>query len=446
MHGLALALILVAPPKFSDEVDSLAHTALKSGARSLAVAAVKDGRVILAKGYSDDGKTSADSVFRIGSITKQFTAAVIVLMVREGKLGYDDTLGKLMPEVPADWHPVTVRQLLNHTSGIHSYTSMPSFWAISGSPVTPDGIWQHVAKGKPAPDFPIGSRWAYNNTGYCLLGSIIERVDRRPYFQSLRARILLPLGMRRTGEERNLPVIASFNAVGRPSAPLDMSWPYSAGAIVSTVRDLAKWDAALRGSFFARAERREMFHPDRATLLSSEPYGLGWDIMLRERRVIGVKHGGGINGFNSMIIRSLVGGHTVIVLNATERSVASPFAARMMELLEPNLLEKAEPIPDALPNITDGHKNLLVSLMAPKPSLDRFHPRFLASVTETELKSSLAFLASLGDLQQFQLLQSQSESGVLRRTYRARIGISDLVVVISEDSAGMIVGFSARPF
>ncbi|WP_267873649.1 serine hydrolase [Massilia sp. Se16.2.3] len=226
----------------------------KAGEPGATVIVVKDGKTILRKAYGmadAAGKKALtpDTVMRLGSITKQFTATAILLLAEEGKLSLEDDITRFFPDYPTHGKKITVEHLLTHTSGIQSYTGKPGY--VAG--MTQDMSVAAMIDGfKNDPlNFEPGADYRYNNSGYFLLGAIIEKVSGQPYATFLEQRIFTPLGMKDTayeGHERG----KAARAVGHtpadkgfaPAAPLSMTQPYAAGALVSTVDDLARWDAA----------------------------------------------------------------------------------------------------------------------------------------------------------------------------------------------------------
>ena len=189
-------------------------------------------------------------VFRYASITKQFTAALVLKLVDEGRLSLNDDLGKLLPaQTPAAWHRVTVRQLLNHTSGIPSYTAKPGFMAeaTTSRPITTQ---QLIDSTRDMPmDFAPGTAFRYNNSGYVILSALVEKVTGKPWYIALREKVTGPLGLRsiRCGCEPGPAEVAGYTQSGNPSQKIDMSFPSGAGALVGNVGDLARWATALHG-------------------------------------------------------------------------------------------------------------------------------------------------------------------------------------------------------
>ncbi|HEX6050344.1 MAG TPA: serine hydrolase domain-containing protein, partial [Gemmatimonadaceae bacterium] len=246
------------------------------------------------------------TVYRIGSVTKQFTSAAIMRLMEQGKLSLDDTLQKFFPDFPAQGNRVTVRHLLNHTSGIKSYTSLGPKWArVIRIDLAPDSLVALFAN-EPF-DFKPGDSYRYNNSGYFLLGMIIEKLSGKPYAQYLKDEFFTPLGLESTMYCDQAPLI-KHRAQGyatRPGGvfinaePLSMTQPYSAGALCSTVTDLVAWTQALSsGKVVSPASYKLMTTP--GTLNDGKPitygFGLGTGTLGGHRQV---SHNGGINGFIS---------------------------------------------------------------------------------------------------------------------------------------------------
>jgi CubicO group peptidase (beta-lactamase class C family) len=292
-------------------IDSLAATFLADGpVAGVSVAVVKGRDTILAKGYGladveNDVPATAKTVYRIGSITKQFTSAAIMRLVDDGKLSLDDTLGKLLPSAAPAWRGVTLRRLLNHTSGIRSYTGIGPRWQRRWrEDMSPDTIVGLVRDD--TLDFKPGAQWRYNNTGYVLLGMIVERASGKPYATFLQEEFFRPLGLSQTYYCSQKPIIKhraqGYDRAGRQlvnTEYLSMTQPFSAGALCSTVGDLVAWQRALVGGRVVRpASYTAMSTPE--SLIDGKPitygYGLGVSTLAKHRKV---SHGGGINGFTT---------------------------------------------------------------------------------------------------------------------------------------------------
>src|SRR5689334_19042065 len=293
-------------------VDSVANAAVTAHRTAgVSVAVVKNGRTVLAKGYGfadleNDGPATAQTVYRIGSVTKQFTSAAIMRLVEQGKVSLDDTLQKSLPNFPTQGNRVTVRHLLNHTSGIKSYTSLgPKWQRVERLDLATDSLVSLFAN-EPF-DFKPGDAWLYDNSGYFLLGMIIEKVSGKKYGQYLQDEFFTPLGLKGTIYCDQAPLI-KHRAQGyapKPGGgfinaePLSMTQPYAAGSLCSTVTDLAAWTLALSsGKVVSPASYKMMTTP--LTLNDGKPlsygFGLGVGTVGGHRQI---SHNGGINGFIS---------------------------------------------------------------------------------------------------------------------------------------------------
>src|ERR1043165_307246 len=267
-----------------------------------------------------------DTKFRLGSITKQFTATVILQLVEQGKIKLDGKLSDYLPDYRKDvGNKVTIHNLLTHTSGIPSYTSQPGFFEnVSRNPYKVDEFVKKYASGDL--EFEPGSKFVYDNSGYFLLGAIIERVTGKPYEPVLKENIFDPLGMKYTGYD-HWDTIISKRATGycrsargfHTAAYLDMSIPYAAGSLYSTVEDLYLWDQALYGDKVLSAKSKElMFKPN------LNNYGYGFVITKAtlappaKLQVPVIQHGGGINDFNTVIVRMVNDKRLIVLLDNEE--------------------------------------------------------------------------------------------------------------------------------
>jgi len=308
---LGLAAALATP--VDQQIDAAIAPYFQAGAPGASVIVVKDGKTIFRKGYgmADVAKGVAmDASFqhRIGSVTKQFTSTAILMLAEEGKLALDDDITKHLPDYPTKGKKITVEHLLTHTSGIVSYTGKPSFRAILTQDLAPAAL---IAVFKDDPlTFEPGTRYAYNNSGYVLLGAIIEKAGGMPYAKFVEQRIFVPLGMADTAYEgyargKAPPAVGhSTTPTGfRLATPISMTLPYAAGAIVSTVDDLARWDASVTsGKLLRPASWQRAFTPYKLASGEATSYGYGWNIdtMQGSARIF---HGGGIPGFSTHVMR-----------------------------------------------------------------------------------------------------------------------------------------------
>ncbi len=331
--------------KLADEIDKVMNEVYKPGEPGAALIVRQGERTLFRKGYGladiELGvKIEPDMVFRLGSITKQFTAVSILMLAEQGKLSLQDEIGKYIADFPTGDKKVTIEHLLAHTSGIKSYTNMEEWLQLWRKDMTPPEI---IAMSKDKPfEFAPGESWNYNNTGYVMLGAIIEKVAGKSYEAFLQERIFTPLGMARSGYDHTERIIPRRvrgyhkDNDGLVNAPyLSMTQPYAAGSLFSSVDDLALWsDAIFAGRVLKKEWLERAFTPFRLAGGESSGYGCGWFISdLRGHHTI--EHGGGINGFSSYALA--LPDDQVYVAILTNSAIAGrdpePRAVRIAELV-----------------------------------------------------------------------------------------------------------------
>ena len=269
------------------------------------VLVIKDGKTLIDQGYGPADlewniPNSPTTKFRLGSITKQFTAASILLLQEQGKLNIDDPISKYMPDAPAAWSKSTIYNVLTHTSGIPSFTGFPDYASTEWKDTTPTEL---VARFRDKPlDFEPGTKFNYSNSGYVLLGYLIEKVSGQTYADFLQQNIFTPLGMKDTGIDSNAAILPQ-RAQGYRRSPrgiehdgyISMTIPFSAGALYSTTGDLLKWEQALFGGKVLKPESLA-----RMTTPFKSDYGFGVFIHTTDGHKV-ITHGGGIEGFNTSL-------------------------------------------------------------------------------------------------------------------------------------------------
>lgn len=302
---VVLLLSLSAFAQNTQRMDEIVRTYTDQQKFMGSVLVAKGDQVIFQKSYgfanlewktpnADDGK------YRLGSITKQFTAACILLLEEQGKLSTSDPVKKLYADAPAAWDKVTIHHLLSHTSGIPSFTGFPDYTATEPLPTTPE---KEILRFRDKPlDFAPGSKWDYSNSNYILLGYIVEKASGTSYADFLQKNILDKLGMKNTGMDTRAPIL-EHRVYGYTPSPIgtvnagyiDMSIPYAAGSMYSTTSDLLKWSNGLFGGHLLKPESlAKMTTP----VLQDYAYGLG--VATKNGRKV-IEHGGGIEGFNTEI-------------------------------------------------------------------------------------------------------------------------------------------------
>ncbi len=299
--------------QLASELDRLLSARFSVDGPGAAVVVVKEGHVIFRKGYGMANlelKTPMQPgmVFEIGSLTKQFTSTAILMLVEQGKLSLDDDLHKYLPDYPDTGAKISIENLLTHTSGIKSYTSDLKWRSMWRQDMTVQQIID-ITKDDPL-EFPPGTKWKYDNTGYILLGAIIEKVSGLSYADYVRKNIFEPLGMKHSYYGSNSAVIPgrasgySRNAGNWVNATyLSMTQPYAAGSLMSSVDDLAIWDAAVSaGKLLSKASWDRAFTPYKLANGDDTHYGYGWVIDAYDGHTI-VRHNGGIFGYVSEVAR-----------------------------------------------------------------------------------------------------------------------------------------------
>lgn len=338
---LALCLLFIAqvsaqtaaaspPQEIARKVDEYMNAAVRVSRFSGAVLLARDGQPIVSRGYGManfelDVPNTPQTVFRIGSVTKQFTGMAIVMLQERGKLSVNDPVCKHLPDCPPAWQPITIKHLLTHTAGIPNYTEFPDFMKTAAAETTPAELIGRF-RDKPL-QFALGEKYAYSNSGYYLLGLIVERASGKPYADFLQENIFAPLGMKQTGYDSPVRIIrnraagyARTNDGLANAAPISMSTAYAAGALYSTVEDLLLWDQALyTEKLVSRKSLDEAFTPFKSN------YGYGWSVGKRLDRQV-ISHGGGIFGFSSYIARYPADRVTVVVLSNVEGAPSGEIA------------------------------------------------------------------------------------------------------------------------
>lgn len=323
------------PEKLAERMFALR---IKSEGSGAAVLAAQDGKVLFEKGYGLSNveqriPVTPQTHFRIGSITKQFTAAAILKLQEQGKLNVQDKLSKYIPDYPRG-NEVTLHHLLTHTSGIHNYTNNPGFLEKTTTPVKLDELVRQI-KMEPY-DFDPGAKWSYSNSGYVLLGYIVEKASGQTYGDFLKASFFEPLGMKNTGVHHAGLQLAN-EALGYEfkqsqfsrAKDWDMSWGAAAGGLYSTVGDLHRWnEEVFNGKVLAEPSTQAAFTAVKTADGLSSGYGYGWGVMtVRGSQII--SHSGGLPGFSSYLLRLPRERFTVVVL---ENALPGPPAASVDRL------------------------------------------------------------------------------------------------------------------
>lgn len=371
---IVFILFAVTPIAFAQQkakqIDDLMGRYVDNGEFNGSVLVVENGKVIFKKGYGLANMewnipNTPDTKFRLGSLTKQFTAMLIMQLVEQGKLKLEGKITDYLTDYSkAAGDKITIHHLLTHTSGIPNYTNLPTFKTLNRNRYKPADFLKQFS------DLPLefepGSAFAYSNSGYFLLGAIIEKVTGKTYEKVLQENIFTPLQMNNTGYDmffKILPKRATgydrWNLQYENAPYLDLSIPYAAGSLYSTVEDLALWDQALYSEKLLSASAKAiMFTPYKSD------YAYGWGVYKTQiahlkDSVEAMGHQGGINGFNTSLIRIPKNKHLVVLLNNT--------GGTNLDAMQNNILKILYDQPFDLPKISVAYvlgKTLVTTSLA----------------------------------------------------------------------------------
>lgn len=316
--------------QITTKADEYMNAAVKVEGFSGSVLVARYGKPIFDKGYGMANielgvPNSPNTVYRLGSVTKQFTGMAITMLQERGKLSVSDPLCKYVAACPDAWKPITIKNLLTHTSGIPNYTGFPDFAKTTILPISTTEMTD-LLKSKPL-DFAPDEKFSYSNSGFYMLGVIIEKVSGKTYADFLQENIFTPLKMKDTGYDNPLVIIKNRAAGYQREAGkimnasyMDMSVPYAAGSLYSTTGDLLLWDQALyTEKLVSKKSLDEILTPYKSG------YGYGWGIGKKfEHRSI--SHGGGIYGFATEISRYPDDNVTVVVLSNVQAAPSGKIA------------------------------------------------------------------------------------------------------------------------
>lgn len=450
--AILLSLFAPAASARADRVDDYVREQMRlRHVPGLALAVVRDGRVVKERGYGfasvelDVPATSA-TVFEIGSISKQITAAAVMMLVEEGKVALDDPVSKYIPESPEAWRGVTVRHLLTHTSGLKNYNGLPGFELTERLKRA-----EFVKRiGAHPPNFAPGEVHSYGNINYSLLGYIIEASSGRTYWQFVSERIFKPLGMNTTHDRDPRYVIKNraggyeWEDGGLVGRDYDLTDVFSAGAIVSTVRDLEKWDAAFTGRRLLKPSSLEqVWTPVRLNSGKTYPYGFGWYVeTLRGHEVR--RHTGQTAGFAASLAHFPDDRMTVIVLcNLGTIGVAGRVGQAVAKLYVPALSLRALRIQrDEDPQTGARLRELLRGQLAGKADAEALTKDARESLSTNSARANWQRVASYGQLRGFDFAGRETEGDRRTLRYRASLGEHLLLLKFVLNGEGKVTELS----
>lgn len=460
--GLFAAPMLLAaaatPPLSDQEIVSRTKAVIEQvikrpEAVGLSVSVGRADRVLLEEGagiadLEFDVPANAQTMFRMGSVTKQYTAAGIMKLVERGKLGLDDDVRKHVPAFDFGGRIVTIRQLLNHTSGVPNYTNVPRFMAeYAPRDLTHEQLLATIKDVKA--DFEPGKGWNYSNTGYYVLGMVIEAVDGRPYARFMQEEFFTPLGLTRTryGSEREIirnraqGYALDPNGVRLNDSLISMNVPGGAGALSASAGDMVRWQIALTGGRAVTADSyRQMTESTVAAGQGGARYGFGLNVGGSEGRRR-ISHSGGIQGFNSVLVYLPdTGLHVAVVSN----SEAVPSTA-VGEQIITAITNSVAPAPQRTTQHPDSEaalRRLVAEVAQGNPDYSRMGEQ-LAAAVRAQLPGMQPMLRARGAIQSV-TFQGVGMGGADTYVVRFADG-SGLNFNIQLDDAGKVVGAIVQP-
>lgn len=455
---LFIALFLCANASASaDEVDNYVESHLHQlHIPSASIAIVRDSQIIKAKGYGLANvelnvQASKDTVYEIGSMTKQFTATAIMMLVEEGKVSLDDPVKKYFPAAPETWQHITIKHLLNHTSGIQNHVAVPEFMNLFQTNV---GLFQPSLTRaeliklffKLPLEFKPGETWAYDNTGYYLLGIIVEQSSGKSFWQFLDERIFKPLGMTNTRSTDPRPIIPNRasgyewqNNSFENRSVLTPFVAFSAGALLSTAADLARWDAALyTETLLKKSSLEQMWASAKTNNGATAPfsYGFGWFIDRYHGHRI-VQHSGGTPGFSSVIYRFIDDRLTVIILTNHADRIVDQMAIDIAGMYTPALRRPKESR-DSEPQTTMKLREVLSNLLKGKHDVTLLTPAMNVFLDTATGKAFWQWFASHGELKRLTFSDRERADRANVSRYQVMLGENNYWVSFTKEADGRV--------
>jgi len=344
MSIFAIALLLTAAVVArADNVDDFVKSEIqKQHIAGASIAVIKDGKIVKAEGYGFANielnvPAKPETVYKIGSVSKQFIASGIMLLIDEGRISLDDKISKFLEGTPETWKDITVRHLLTHTSGI--VREAPGF-----DPMKVQDDADVIKTAYPLPlRFQPGEKWEYCNVGYFTLAEIIHKVSGKPWPDYLKERLFAPLEMTATRTTTMTDLVPNrangylWKSGSQQNADVFFALRPS-GAFLSTVLDMAKWDAALyTDKLLKQSVREQMWTPVKLNNGTTNPYGFGWELSTRAGHRV-VSHGGSLPGFRAALYRFVNDKLTVVVLTNSDNANPGPIAIGIADQYIPGLI------------------------------------------------------------------------------------------------------------
>lgn len=413
------------------------------------------GKPIVEEGYglaniAAGTKVTPDTVFAIASVTKQFTATAIMLLVQDGKINLDDPITRYLPTAPQEWRDITIAHLLNHTSGFTRDFPLSLLEQLAGNPLPPPDALVTLASAIPR-EAPPGATHLYSNVGYHLLGFVVEKQSGMHFAEFLRQRVFAPLGMNTAAMVSAAPPAAAasgYRWTGTALAPastlvLTPGLMEGEGGLRMSARDLAKWDAALLGeSVLSRASLARMHTPTRLTDGSTVPYGFGWVIDTINQHPF-TAHNGQLDGFRSQFARHSADGLAVIVLSNVTEAPVENIAARVAAIVKPQLdwVVSTDPQPalgQLLRSVADEVQRGALVID------DRFAPSLRALLTPELVATLHGNFSQWGPIEQLGYIDDVTLNGMTMRRYLLRSKLDQAVLLAGLDANGRLATLSIQ--
>jgi CubicO group peptidase (beta-lactamase class C family) len=454
MNKLLAVLVLagLAGEPQADAIDDYVTAEIaRQNVPGLALAVMRHGQIVRAQGYGFANlehhvPVHPDTVFKSGALGKQFTAVAVMLLVEDGKLRLDESVRTYLPEAPRSWAPITIRNILNHTSGLPPYPAGEFRTDYSDDELLGIIYEQPLS-------FAAGSRWGYSYTAYVTLGLLIRKVTGESYVDLLAKRVFTPLGMQTARQIDEIAIVPN-RAAGyehRDGRLRNAEWvsptanSTADGSLYLSVLDYARWDAGLLGRKLLKPESwAEISRPARIASGRTYPYGFGWFIEHGAGQEIW-RHSGNWQGFETFVIHYQRDGLTVVALTNGDSGNPDSIARHVAGLLEPKLVQApGAPIEDREPQLTARLKNLLHQIADDKAPYSDF--AFFAKQDFADLMSMYqATLQPLGALREIALFAREELGDDTVYRYRARYEQGVLDVMVGYAPNGKIATLNITP-
>jgi CubicO group peptidase (beta-lactamase class C family) len=449
LHAQAPATATARDTSLARAVDSIATAVLAAtGVPSASVAVVRHGQVAYANAYGkanlEQGTAAMPAMrYGIGSVSKQFTAAALLLLAEQGKVKLDDPVAKYVPGLTRG-NEVTVRALLSHTSGYQDFWPQDYLMTPMRQSVTPQQIADRW--GKQPLDFAPGTRWQYSNTNYTLAGMVVEKASGMPFWRFVQARILDPLRLGSAKDFDASPRAADATGYIRyglgplhPAPDAGSGWMWAAGMLAMTATDLARWDSTMiRQGLLRPASWQELQREVRLKNGAGTGYGLGVDVSMANGHFL-VEHSGEVSGFVS---ENLVFPEDSIAVVVLTNQDAAPAAGAIANAVA-RVLFTAEDAVGA--DRTAKARAILDGLRGGSIDRSQLTPNASDYFSPEALEDFAASLAPLGDLKSFDLTATRSRGGMTMRSYRAVFAGSALRVWTYETPDGKLEQYQVAP-